>query len=48
MISVFASTRSHQTWGQKVPSENWPGQPDQHRHVQETPLPGGNKTFYNV
>lgn len=40
-LTLFPSIRSHQTWGQKVPSENRPGQPCQHRHVQETPLPGG-------
>lgn len=37
-----SSSRSHQTWDQKVPGQNWAGQPGQHRHVQEAPLPGGN------
>lgn len=41
MFPCFLSTRGHQTWGEKVSSKNWPGQPGQHHHVQETPLPGG-------
>lgn len=39
--SVFPSVRNQQTWSQKVSGENWPEQRGQHRHVQETALPGG-------
>lgn len=38
---MFPSVRNQQTWSEKVSSENWPEQPDQHLHVQEAPLPGG-------
>lgn len=41
LLPYFLSTRCHQTWGEKVSSKNWPGQPGQHCHVQEAPLPGG-------
>lgn len=38
---MFPPVRNQQTWSEKVSSENWPEQPDQHLHVQEAPLPGG-------
>lgn len=43
MLVCWFSFRSHKTWGEKVSGKNWPGQPGQHRHVQETSLPGGNE-----
>lgn len=43
VISVFSSIRSHQTRGQKVPSKDRAGEPGQHHHVQEAPLPRGNQ-----
>lgn len=45
MLVCCFSFRSHKTWGEKVSGKNWPGQPDQHRHVQETSLPGGNRSL---
>lgn len=43
LLVMFPSVRNQQTWSEKVSSENWPEQQDQHRHVQETPLPGGTR-----